>query len=913
MARPAWLAIAMASWLAAPHAQAAGLAVIGTELTDNGDHDGYADTNETVEIRLTLRNTTGVSFTGVTAHVSSPPGRTICLIDGSAAVGDLAPGAVVTAAEPLVFHVCSDRDRASLGLSAFDPFSAAFDLSFTASPSNPAAEPARLVFDLDLDVTGAGAPVSITEDFEGAGFGLFQVQNLDLGRHNDTNPEFGPANGYRCQYHEPYCNHASCQGEPAFVYCSLGATAAAADAIWWRVDGPSVPGGGRGFSGSHSLYFGEPLGPPLGYTTPLGVLEAVSTTAPIHLSSNSPALTFKQQASFLDSLIATELPPGESLDRGVVAVQLADAAGAPAGPWIKIDPSLNVHDAVPTSIYVNCTFDPVDDGSTGDNLFAGYTPADGLARRGPSSTCANERAFARMGSTSGAFDPLAMGNADGPGLAGASGPGTWVATRYDLSRFRGRSIRLRFLASTTRVDAYTSWHAAGAGAVNPEGDDGWWIDDVTIEGASATPAVVSIDNHDNSGLALDTDGDGIDDSCDNCPLVANPSQADTDGDGAPDACDVCPLDPANDADGDGACGNVDNCPIPNPSQANADGDAFGDACDICPFDAGNDADKDGLCGSVDNCSGAFNVVQRDTDADGRGDLCDNCPFASNPGQADGDADGAGDACDCQPNDPGDRRPLAVTLSMRKLTSQTEISWPAYIAPDSYSITRGDLASKGPGQYGTCLAEGLRNNLYYDTADPPPGSGYSYLVQAQNWDCGLGPLGFNSAEQEIVNTNPAACVGVPVADSHPSGQTTVAGTVTGTLAGTQVSDDQVESITEVLSGGGGPNRFSLLEHRYTFTVAPGSDRRLHVEGFRSSSVDGDDFRIDYSFDGGINFSPLETNITLPLVDDDVDRISRMGGTDISNSVIVRIVDTNHTPGTQSLDTVSIDEIWIRVAP
>lgn len=35
----------------------------------------------------------------------------------------------------------------------------------------------------------------------------------------------------------------------------------------------------------------------------------------------------------------------------------------------------------------------------------------------------------------------------------------------------------------------------------------------------------------------DTDGDGVDDSIDNCPLVPNPAQTDTDGDGVGDACE----------------------------------------------------------------------------------------------------------------------------------------------------------------------------------------------------------------------------------------------------------------------------------------------------------------------------------------------------------------------------------------
>jgi hypothetical protein len=44
------------------------------------------------------------------------------------------------------------------------------------------------------------------------------------------------------------------------------------------------------------------------------------------------------------------------------------------------------------------------------------------------------------------------------------------------------------------------------------------------------------------GREADEDGDGIAGSCDNCPVVANPTQADEDGDGAGDACDCFPTD-----------------------------------------------------------------------------------------------------------------------------------------------------------------------------------------------------------------------------------------------------------------------------------------------------------------------------------------------------------------------------------
>lgn len=62
------------------------------------------------------------------------------------------------------------------------------------------------------------------------------------------------------------------------------------------------------------------------------------------------------------------------------------------------------------------------------------------------------------------------------------------------------------------------------------------------------------------GVWGDTDGDGICDVVDNCPLLANPTQADVDHDGRGDLCDNCPI-------------------VANPTQTDSDGDGKGDACD----------------------------------------------------------------------------------------------------------------------------------------------------------------------------------------------------------------------------------------------------------------------------------------------------------------------------------------------
>ncbi len=147
---------------------------------------------------------------------------------------------------------------------------------------------------------------------------------------------------------------------------------------------------------------------------------------------------------------------------------------------------------------------------------------------------------------------------------------------------------------------------------------------------------------------VDTDGDGIADSVDNCPNTSNANQADADGDGVGNVCDNCPnTSNANqaDADGDGVGNVCDNCPnTSNATQTDTDGDGVGDACDICPgSDDRVDADADGVPDGCDNCPNISNATQTDTDGDGVGDTCDICPGSDD--EVDADADGVPDGCD----------------------------------------------------------------------------------------------------------------------------------------------------------------------------------------------------------------------------------------------------------------------------
>lgn len=73
---------------------------------------------------------------------------------------------------------------------------------------------------------------------------------------------------------------------------------------------------------------------------------------------------------------------------------------------------------------------------------------------------------------------------------------------------------------------------------------------------------------------IDTDGDGVSDSVDQCPGTPVGTRVQPNG---------CPPGVAPDFDNDGVPDVSDNCPaVRNPSQADSDGDGAGDVCDSQP-------------------------------------------------------------------------------------------------------------------------------------------------------------------------------------------------------------------------------------------------------------------------------------------------------------------------------------------
>ena len=145
------------------------------------------------------------------------------------------------------------------------------------------------------------------------------------------------------------------------------------------------------------------------------------------------------------------------------------------------------------------------------------------------------------------------------------------------------------------------------------------------------------------------------------------------------------------------------------------------------------------------------------------------------------------------------------------------------------------------------------------------------------------------------------------DVYAFAENTVSGTVTaGALGDTYASDDTYEEITEQHSGGKPSNRISFVEHKWTFNIGGGDPVTFFVEAARTDSGEGDDFVFAYSTNDVDYIDMLTVTKT---ADDDASQTYVLPP-GVSGAVYVRVMDTDRTVGNNNLDTIFVDEMFIR---
>ncbi len=180
------------------------------------------------------------------------------------------------------------------------------------------------------------------------------------------------------------------------------------------------------------------------------------------------------------------------------------------GAWERVEPFLNPYDATQDQYYTDSgSFDPGDDVNPADPFNRQFTmcfPLNSYMQQGSSRGIDADNCT--DGDGDGTFDCGDLENVANPARRGpgfmersADGaPGVWSHTKFNLARYAGRHVKIRFIVSTIDdVDGFflsyfeTEFGDPGTSPEDLQSDDGWYIDDIQITGTVAEEVSLSID------------------------------------------------------------------------------------------------------------------------------------------------------------------------------------------------------------------------------------------------------------------------------------------------------------------------------------------------------------------------------------------------------------------------------------
>ncbi len=195
---------------------------------------------------------------------------------------------------------------------------------------------------------------------------------------------------------------------------------------------------------------------------------------------------------------------------------------------------------------------------------------------------------------------------------------------------------------------------------------------------------------------------------------------------------------------------------------------------------------------------------------------------------------------------------------------------------------------------TEIATTNANIEIYDDSGLAAATNYYYQVSAYNGAGTSGPSNVASAETQA----PAMFV-----DQYAQSEQPVHGGVSGSYSATQSADGSLQRISESHSGGKPSNRYTWLEHRWTFSVAAGNAISVHLTGATSANS-GEVMQFAYSTDNA-NWTDL-----VALQDTSDASVVVLLPSSLNGTVYLRIADLHRVPGVQTGHWVEIDQLMIR---
>jgi VCBS repeat-containing protein len=164
----------------------------------------------------------------------------------------------------------------------------------------------------------------------------------------------------------------------------------------------------------------------------------------------------------------------------------------------------------------------------------------------------------------------------------------------------------------------------------------------------------------------------------------------------------------------------------------------------------------------------------------------------------------------------------------------------------------------------------------------------------------------SLDSNVATVSITVNPGTTIIDEPAASEIFEAGTVSGAYTDTYLNDGITELIAEQESGGKPATRYSYLEHKWIFNITSGNVVTLYANAWRTVSSDGDSFVFAYSTDD-VTYLDM---FSVESISDDNLLATYILPPAIQGTVYIRVTDTDHTIGNRFLDTIFVDQLYIR---